>query len=598
MATTQTHRYTPLPDTQGFIRLLSLRYGSNQNDVHGTIHTSGIDEAPLFVAVSYVWGNESPTESIVIDSCRLTVSPNLKAGLLSILHVFKPEWLWVDAICINQSDELEKADQIPLMSRIYSEATKVIAWLGPSFKGSDEILRELPDLVKSVNRINGYAYMDKITAYGLPPRDDLLWRGLADLMSLPWFRRLWIRQEAVLARELIFLCGSTTLPFSVIEEGRLFSSSSLLARLAASVASERGDFESSRFSLGQTHRYIELLKASGNGCPLLDLLVTCRFLEVREAVDRIYGSLGLMAESVRQQIPVAYSSAVRQSFWTLYTEVVAILLKESLDVLNEAESLAQPLGLPTFVPNWHSSHPSPERFPLVFGAGIAAGEPAAYRPAPVIGCKLSLKGVVVGEIVDTLSASTPALDGTPNDQGPSGNAAQILGMISEAFARYTAHSPLTSPEAKTTGVARTWRMNTVYNAATESFEPYSQNIHEDCLFTLKYLEFIKSTDESDVEITQESANRHLIPYMTHLRQLGYGRSFIFTKEGGIGMSSRACKPGDLVCIFVGARNPHVLRKAAGKDAYELVGAAYVDGVMNGEVFREPKKYQFQDLTII
>jgi len=38
--------------------------------------------------------------------------------------------IWVDAICINQKDNVVKATQIPLMRSIYTQAQHVIIWLG------------------------------------------------------------------------------------------------------------------------------------------------------------------------------------------------------------------------------------------------------------------------------------------------------------------------------------------------------------------------------------------------------------------------------------------------------------------------------------
>lgn len=43
--------------------------------------------------------------------------------------------LWIDAICINQHDLAEKARQIPLMTRIYSTAARVLVWLGKLLLG-------------------------------------------------------------------------------------------------------------------------------------------------------------------------------------------------------------------------------------------------------------------------------------------------------------------------------------------------------------------------------------------------------------------------------------------------------------------------------
>jgi hypothetical protein len=39
-------------------------------------------------------------------------------------------YIWIDALCINQSDNVEKAIQVPLMGSIYTNARQVIVWLG------------------------------------------------------------------------------------------------------------------------------------------------------------------------------------------------------------------------------------------------------------------------------------------------------------------------------------------------------------------------------------------------------------------------------------------------------------------------------------
>jgi len=106
MASLPTYQYTPLSDARTSIRLLKLFEGVNQDHIHGTIQVYGIEEAPPFDAISYVWGTKSPTDFIVADSARLAVSPHLKTGLRNIQAVFSPEWVWIDAICIQQADEV------------------------------------------------------------------------------------------------------------------------------------------------------------------------------------------------------------------------------------------------------------------------------------------------------------------------------------------------------------------------------------------------------------------------------------------------------------------------------------------------------------
>jgi len=214
MSNLPVYRYFPLPDVKACIRLLEIFQGANHEHIHGAIRIYNIGESPPFIALSYAWGNEPLTEFMVTDSAKNYHLSSPHKGLHSIRDVVRPSWLWVDAICIHQADEIEKAGQISLMAKIYSNATKVIVWLGPAFNGSDRLLHELPSLVETVKHIDGHVFIDRLETYGLPQRYDPLWSSLAEFMSLTWFRRLWVRQEAVLANELIFLCGSMTIPFA------------------------------------------------------------------------------------------------------------------------------------------------------------------------------------------------------------------------------------------------------------------------------------------------------------------------------------------------------------------------------------------------
>jgi len=298
-----------------------------------------------------------------------------------------------------------------------------------------------------------------------------------------------------------------------------------------------------------------------------------------------------------QRIPVDYSANGRKAFWKVYIEVATLLLENSLDVLNEAESTHRPPQLPTFVPNWHSRHPNSERFPLIFTVGIVESSQDFPSSVAIVGEALSVRGLLVGEIADTLPSYTPALNGTSNNFGPDGNAARILKVIEDASSKYKQYWPLVSSEAMAASLARAWKMNALYRSETESFQQYTGDIREDFLFVLKYLEW-KKTGNLDIEVTRESAERHLLPYMTHLRQINVGRRFIVTREGKIGLASQSCKPGDSVCIFLEAKNPHILRKVENQDAFELIGAAYVDGMMDGEALSASAADRLQNFKII
>ncbi len=45
--------------------------------------------------------------------------------------------VWIDALCINQSDNSVMSHQVSRMAEIYSHSVKTIAWLGPdNFRGA------------------------------------------------------------------------------------------------------------------------------------------------------------------------------------------------------------------------------------------------------------------------------------------------------------------------------------------------------------------------------------------------------------------------------------------------------------------------------
>lgn len=58
------------------------------------------------------------------------VGPNLYAALRTLHRRKKSRVVWADAICINKSDVGQKAYKVPLMGRLYTEATRAANWLG------------------------------------------------------------------------------------------------------------------------------------------------------------------------------------------------------------------------------------------------------------------------------------------------------------------------------------------------------------------------------------------------------------------------------------------------------------------------------------
>src|SRR5690349_15461535 len=69
-------------------------------------------------------------KGVICDWKTILVTRNLVEALRMFRRQQIPRALWADAICINQKDLEERSSQVQLMTRIYSEASAVLIWLG------------------------------------------------------------------------------------------------------------------------------------------------------------------------------------------------------------------------------------------------------------------------------------------------------------------------------------------------------------------------------------------------------------------------------------------------------------------------------------
>ncbi|KAK0638571.1 heterokaryon incompatibility protein-domain-containing protein, partial [Cercophora newfieldiana] len=139
MATSSGDLYGLLPVGSREIRLLRVISLEEESTLWG-LEVASLDRDPQFVALSYVWGDASQTESISINGRATTVTVNLAHALHHSLNVWATLHndiasvselrIWADAVCINQADLLERSIQVRMMGSIYSSAKYVFSWLG------------------------------------------------------------------------------------------------------------------------------------------------------------------------------------------------------------------------------------------------------------------------------------------------------------------------------------------------------------------------------------------------------------------------------------------------------------------------------------
>lgn len=94
------------------------------------------------------------------------------------------------------------------------------------------------------------------------------------------------------------------------------------------------------------------------------------------------------------------------------------------------------------------------------------------------------------------------------------------------------------------------------------------------------------TDE-DQKVIADGNHSPASSFSRNMIEAQTGRQLFTTADGRFGFGHLGIREGDVVCIFNGAPTAHVLRKASGSGegdgTYTLEAAAYVHGMMNGEI---------------
>ncbi|KAK0129275.1 hypothetical protein ONS95_001210 [Cadophora gregata] len=133
-----------------------------------------------YTALSYVWGDASDQRIIRVDGQSFLVTKNLHDALECLRDDKKTLSIWVDAICINQFDVLERNQQVSQMGRIYSSASHTIIFLDSSSDDLDYVLLETERIAKENSEpINAFLFG---AGHLLPP--------FLRILAQPWFHRV------------------------------------------------------------------------------------------------------------------------------------------------------------------------------------------------------------------------------------------------------------------------------------------------------------------------------------------------------------------------------------------------------------------------
>lgn len=185
------YEYTRLDIAKQQIRLFWIEM-DDEGSAQGRLEHLDLGSAPKYRALSYTWGDALPLRQITISSRTFTVRDNLDRFLKLFKICYPGEFIWIDQLCIDQSHAIERNAQVSMMSQIYQRASEVLVWLCQDTAQSCK-----PDC----RQVDIHQHGAECPL-------------MVSLLTQPYWARVWIIQELVLAKRIILLHGAVTLEWS------------------------------------------------------------------------------------------------------------------------------------------------------------------------------------------------------------------------------------------------------------------------------------------------------------------------------------------------------------------------------------------------
>ena len=630
------YSYEPLisrTENSGLIRLLIIEPGIFDAPISCTLRLFELSEAEdvdntesiwlegdprtsqikTYTALSYTWGDETTRKEIFIDGKILQVGKNLEEALRYLRKPDRALVLWADAVCINQNDIEEKNAQILQMGNIYRTAVIVTVWLGLDDEDSREaffwcqaISVEIFDFV-SRPFSSELQDMDRELAGTLGQFQQAVnqfketFRNMFNFpqatghflktFSRPWFHRVWTVQEMVLARRLVFVCGTDVLTEEQLnvcagDEGKSLGIPPIL------------DWERLRAWKSLTKSNMPILSAAVK----LFGEKLCK-----DPRDKIYGFLGICKPRWPSGIKVDYRYSPGQVYQmaascfiideTSFESVFYGPRYYTSSLASELEKMVLPTWVPDIPKYWN---PCRTR-------DILDGDRYGIERGQYFECFRTEPDGSLAYPLHEENQSILALDGVVFSQTSSLGTSYDLEHVDWQQ------------------VVRRWSPQynqAPYGGEDEIMEAYVRTILLDYWADVRIrAENVSEIKQSYLEWSKLGMGEHLEPentaptidsddrvvptnqkntFSAYLKRNIIGRVFSQLENGYFAMVPENSAVGDRVAMVCGSRLPIILRREKqehtdsmkgmkGKVGWRLIGTAYVHGIMDGELWEDFEK---------
>lgn len=613
------YRHFPLADAKRQIRLLRLHGGLG--NIQGTLINVPLDTTLSYEAISWAWDTpaEQGTNTLLIDGMELGISPNMYRILSLLVPIRDTRLVWIDAICIDQTSRSEKQDQIPLMTKIYASAERVVAFPGegPLADLAAEFIGDLdlhlatrfsPQMFPHVDRSDHFPYRDRQKA----------WTAFFQLVQLRFWTRAWIIQELVVAKSVVIRHGRSEIPFDLL--GRVVQAfkapiQGVIALSADDILVYSGDYEAGRYGLdfiGRLHFLRQMYHLDANavaipmpgptrdvqrkGMPAFpDLLVECVQSEATMPHDKVwalcgivrnaYGKLDFLQPNYALPKTKIYADTARHVLRTGGTRQFALF---GIAGANKPHDPASPSWIPDLAQ-------TPQLYPIdnaicPYRAGGRSGRSSAITFSPD-GTQISLTAYFLDTVHLVDNNNLHVLDRghrhTPSDFSPT--------LLNERMAKFRAwllnihrmtvprsnNAPASGGITLPTPVLRALIHDNDGTNVPASMETVSDlGVFVSVITSPPFSHPTAATrwealSDEEIRLRTQRAVQ-LISRATS------GRQFAVSKMGRAMVVPGEARAGDAVVVLEGGRVPYLMRGEGEGGRYRLVGEGYVQGVMMGE----------------
>ena len=615
------YEYLPLPSPSS-IRLLRLQPGLLPSPVQCLMSTYEIKDGPAFEALSYTWGQKiehrigcdnDEGNGIENSGHYIDIHESLWLALQKLRDETKERVMWIDAICISQTDPKERNDQVLLMRELFGRAESIVIWLGEESHDSSAAFTLISRIVSAAASEQANSPVDAkkfiraqdLGGLALPDHFDPAWKALDSLFWRPWFTRVWVIQEITVAKDAVVICGSSHCQWShLITTAKYVEDHSLTAI--------------TRVDPQRVIKFVDLSQRFREGLPqlLLELLSQARDSYSTDDRDKVFALLGIAADAEYSLLKPNYSKPLVDVYTTLTKHLIE--RDRSLDVLSAVEDrqfrlkrdreqdkqiegleendLPMDSQLPSWVSDWEVHRPSsPFILHPAFGTMRAAGPTQSICNFSADGLSLFAYGAAfdrVAYVGDSFMESVPAsgsLFPEPdmiNIRSRTRYAQDAMDFMTEQRVRQW-EKMARDLKAYPTGedILDTFVKTLVAGDASFDGLPRGQ-LHAYYAAWRKYWRLSGANDPNLIHATYETNTAEEILLASQLLRgqlkAAYGRRFFTTSGKYMGLAQSGVRIGHVVVILHGGKTPYLLQRL-GSGGYRFIGECYVHGCMNGEV---------------